>query len=378
MIRSPRSGIQLALLLLVATCVAACGVPGTISSSGRLPAVGAAPTPAPLPPVTFPQDEAPHHDLTEWWYYTGHLHGTDSAGRAHVYGFELTFFQTLRGQFPPYYAAHFAVTDVTRGHFNYDDQAASEPPTVIPASGSRSGFDLRLGGWTMRGLGGHDHLDAGMAGYAIDLDLTGVTPPALHGGSGIITYGPAGFSYYYSRPRMLAGGTLSDHGSPVRVSGQAWMDHQWGNFVSLAGAGWDWYSIQLDDNTEYMLYVLRDAQKRPLTVFGTYVSPDGTGHALAASDIHAQALSTWTSPHTGGTYPSGWRVTITSQTLSIALIPLVRDQELVTSHSTGVAYWEGDVAISGSRASKPVRGEGYVELTGYASLPPGSAGSSFP
>jgi predicted secreted hydrolase len=156
------------------------------------------------------------------------------------------------------------------------------------------------------------------------------------------------------------------------------MDHQWGNFVSLAGAGWDWYSIQLDDNTEYMLYVIRDAQKRPVTIFGTYVAPDGTGHQLVAAELRTQALGTWKSPHTGGVYPSGWHATIASQSLTLTLEPLVRDQELVTAHSTGVAYWEGDVAVNGTRAGKPVAGGGYVELTGYASIPTASAASSFP
>src|SRR5215469_10629090 len=30
------------------------------------------------PQVRMPQDEAPHHDATEWWYFSGHLRGFDS------------------------------------------------------------------------------------------------------------------------------------------------------------------------------------------------------------------------------------------------------------------------------------------------------------
>ena len=225
----------------------AAGLPGTIASGSALPAVAASPTPLALPPVRFPQDEAPHHDLTEWWYYTGHLSARDAAGRTHSYGFELTFFQTLRGQFAPYYAAHFAISDLTRGQFHYDQRAAFAPPDVIPAPDSTSGFNLALAGWTARGLGGRDQLAATMSGYAINLGLTATKPDVLHGGNGIITYGDAGYSYYYSRTRMAVSGTITDHGARLTVSGLAWMDHQWGNFVSLAGAGWDWYSIQLDD-----------------------------------------------------------------------------------------------------------------------------------
>ena len=61
---------------------------------------------------------------------------------------------------------------------------------------------------------------------------------------------------------MALSGTLIDHNQPVQVTGLAWMDHQWGNFLALGGGGWDWYSIQLNNDTEMMLYVIRDAQGR--------------------------------------------------------------------------------------------------------------------
>lgn len=368
--RRPTHILGFAALALLALIVAGCGVPGTISASGTLPAAAAPPTQAPLPAVRFPQDEAPHHDLTEWWYYTGHLYARDSAGHALTYGFELTFFQTLRGQFAPYYVAHFAISDVTGGQFHYDQRVAFEPMSAVPAPGSTNGFDVRIGDWSASGLNGHDELAANMTNYAMRLSLAGKKPAILHGGNGIITYGEAGFSYYYSRPLMTITGTLTDHGQPLAVTGQAWMDHQWGNFLSLAGAGWDWYSLQLNDNTEYMLYVIRDAQKRPISVVGTLVSPSGVASEIPADAINIQATGDWHSPHTGGDYPSGWRITVSSQRLSLVIAPLLRDQELVTTCSTGVAYWEGAIELRGTSGGATVAGVGYVELTGYAATPP--------
>ncbi len=365
------SGIALVLL-------AGCGMPGTIASANRLPTAPPQGTPAPLPPVMFPQDEAPHRDLTEWWYYTGHLHGKDPRGESHAYGFELTVFQTLRGPFPPYYAAHYAISDLSRGQFQYDQRVQFGADASVPAAGSQNGFNLGVGGWTMQGLNGHDHLSAAMSGYAIDLHLVGTKPAVLHGASGIITLGQEGISYYYSRPVMSISGSLDDHGVAVTVAGTAWMDHQWGNFVSLAGLGWDWFSIQLDDNTEYMLYVIRDEQKRAVSVVGTYVGPDGTAHQLDASDIITQATGTWTSSVTHGQYPSGWSVRITSQQVALTLTPALADQELVTTQSTGVAYWEGTVQIVGTAGTTKVAGEGYVELTGYAAVPSATQTPSVP
>jgi predicted secreted hydrolase len=156
------------------------------------------------------------------------------------------------------------------------------------------------------------------------------------------------------------------------------MDHQWGNFVSLAGSGWDWYSIQLANHTEYMLYIIRDAQKRPVSTFGTAIAPDGSASEIPPAQITSQATGSWTSPATGGVYPAGWQVTLPSQRVTLTLTPLLLDQELVTTRSTGVAYWEGAVGISGVAAGQPVTGEGYVELTGYASVPASSQGAITP
>jgi predicted secreted hydrolase len=353
-----------------------CALPGTIAQVGALPEVPAQVTPAPLPPIHFPQDEAPHRDLTEWWYYTGHLVGTNSQGGAHRYGFELTVFQTLRGDLPPYYAAHYAVTDLSRGQFTFDEREQTGAASDLPPAGSTSGFNLTVGGWHARGLNGIDTLSASTPVYGIALSLQSLKPVVLHGGSGLLAEGPSGYSYYYSRTRMSITGTMLDHGDSVPVTGLAWMDHQWGNFVPLAGGGWDWFSMQLDDNTEVMLYVLRDAHHQPIGSFGTVVAPDGTYAEVPPGAISTRAIATWTSHATGGVYPAGWNVTVATESLYVQLSPLLADQELVTAHSTGTAYWEGAVAISGSEAGHVVRGDGYVELTGYAQVPGGPSVSA--
>ena len=42
-------------------------------------------------------------------------------------------------------------------------------------------------------------------------------------GLALITYGLAGYSYYYSRPLMTVSGTVNDHGQTVAVTGR----HGW-------------------------------------------------------------------------------------------------------------------------------------------------------
>jgi predicted secreted hydrolase len=51
--------------------------------------------------------------------------------------------------------------------------------------------------------------------------------------------------------------------------------------------------------------------------------------------------------------------------LELDYVPRVKNQELDTTTSTGVIYWEGDSAINGTSNGKPIAGDGYVELTGF-------------
>jgi predicted secreted hydrolase len=354
----------LALMLLLSSC----SFPGIVSTSSQLPVVNTTPTAASLPPIRFPQDEAAHTDLTEWWYYTGHINAIMPDGKAHHYGFELVFFQVLRGDLPPVYAAHFAISDVTRGEFHFDQRRLSEPAAVIPNGTSTRGIDVNINDWSIKGVNGLDHLAASMANYNLRVDLYGLKYPTLHNGNGIITYGLGGFSYYFSRTRMSLSGILIDHNQLLQVTGEAWMDHQWGNFLTLVGGGWDWFSIQLNNNTEMMLYFIRDASGKTISSYIGYIGPHAESHLLPASAFKVTILDHWRSPVTRASYPSGWRLEISDPQLhtSLILIPELKDQELVVYQSTGNSYWEGAVSIQGQSTGRDVEGEGYVELTGYA------------
>jgi predicted secreted hydrolase len=363
------AGLAPALLALcaIALLLSSCGFPGIVSTSAQLPRASLSPTITPFPPIEFPQDEAAHRDLTEWWYYTGHMNAVVPGGQVRHYGFELVFFQVLRGDLPPVYAAHFAISDVTRGEFHYDQRRLIEPDAPIPDGTSTSGIDVHINDWSVKGVNGLDHLAANMADYKLSLDLHGLKPPTLHNGNGMITYGLGGFSYYYSRTRMSLTGRLIDHNQPLKVTGEAWMDHQWGNFLTLAGGGWDWFSIQLDNETEMMLYLIRDTTGKTISTYVGFIGPRAENLLLPASALKVTVLGHWRSPVTMANYPSGWRVEINDPQLhaSLVLLPELKDQELVVLKSTGNSYWEGAVRIQGESAGQSVRGEGYVELTGY-------------
>jgi predicted secreted hydrolase len=319
-----------------------------------------APTATVVPPISYPADAGSHDVLTEWWYYTGHLR---ARGAPHEYGFEFTVFQLRRAGAPVVYLAHFAVTDV-------DGQTFSHQARTVNGA-AQSGLALNVQDWQVTSDGTDDAIQAQMEpgpgvvqAYGLDLQLHSEKPPALHNG-GYLDYGPQGGSYYYSRTRLSVAGQLrTDQGDWEAVAGQAWMDHQWGNFV-IGNGGWDWYSLQLDDDRELMLYVLRDGKGGTIGVYGTAVDPSGATRALAGPDISAVATGSWTSPHTGAVYPSGWHVMVPAEGLDLVIAPKAQDQELYFPGQSALlssvtTYWEGAVSVAGSAS-----GEGYVELTGY-------------
>ncbi len=217
----------------------------------------------------------------------------------------------------------------------------------------------------MRGANGSDRLVAQIPGYAFDLQTSSTKPAALHDGDGFVDYGSDKYSYYYSRTRMETTGTLEVDGKVLNVQGEAWMDHQWGDFTTWDGGGWDWFALQLDDGSDLMLYVIYAPDGTPGIVDGSLVAPDGTVTALGEGDFTATPTGSWRSPTTGTEYPSGWSVELPAASLSVTVTPDVPDQELDTTRSTGQIYWEGQVSVKGTRNGQPIDGLGYVELTGY-------------
>jgi predicted secreted hydrolase len=146
------------------------------------------------------------------------------------------------------------------------------------------------------------------------------------------------------------------------------MDHEFGSAdLDKDLVGWDWFSLQLDDQRELMLYRLRraDGSADPVSS-GTIIDRDGLGHHLSIGDFTLEPTSYWTSQTSHARYPQRWRLTIPSRQLSLELVPLMAEQELSTTRSTQVTYWEGAIAATGTAQGQPIHGQGYMELTGYA------------
>ena len=359
--------------------------------SGCLPSVYS--RPYPVTPVELPRDDAAHAAPIEWWYYTGHLE--DERGRP--YGFELTFFKAytppeikLLGFLPLYglvergYVAHVAVTDLADGTFVMDQRADF---WGYRADASTEEFEVYLGDWRAeRAADGAGHRVRASAGeFTFDLVLKPTKPAALHGDPpGIQSMGPGGTSYYVSYTRMDVSGTLSRgcgllgcrHSS--NVTGQAWSDHQWGDFDLSSYAGWDWFSVQFEDNTELMLYLIREPSGAYAARAGSVITAAGRTLPLEAGDFEVEPTgTTWTSEETGAVYPAAWRVRVPGEGIDVTVTPALLEQEMNTRATTGIVYWEGAVNVTSNEAGGE-GGVGYVELTNYDLYPYGQTDENTP
>lgn len=323
----------------------------------------------------FPTDMGSHDNFqTEWWYYTGNLE-TDTGRR---FGYQLTFFR--RAVIPPsdrmprtsdwavdqIFLAHFTVSDIENNHF-YQAEKVSRGAAGLAGAQGQPEFSVWLENWQVQQVSERSyqiHAETGEVSLSMEMeDLKGII---LQGDQGYSQKGPetGNASYYTSQTRLKSQGKLRIDGEEIEVQGLSWMDHEYSTSALGKGeVGWNWFSIQLDDNTELMLFTIRDAKgKESPFSSAALILNDGSKTTFSKSDFIITSTNTWVSPHSKVAYPSSWEISIPSQNITLVVQPLMADQEVRLAFT----YWEGAVRITGSINQKPVSGSGYVELTGYA------------
>jgi predicted secreted hydrolase len=307
----------------------------------------------------FPADYFEHPAFrTEWWYYTGNL--TDVANRR--FGFELVFFRqgqmresTNRSAWrvDDVYLAHAAVTDIDGKRFVYSERINRAGPGIAGASEAKA--TVWNGNWRAQWNGEKQNLSALTEDFRFDLRVEPLKPLVIHGVDGVSQKadGEGRASHYITFPRLGLGGRLRIGGEDHDIRGLGWMDHEWfTDQLDASETGWDWFSVQLEDNTELMLFDLRkksggiDSHSA-----GTFVNAKGKARHLTASEFTLRPLAYW------GSYPVKWRIEVPSLDVGLDCEAALQNQELRTN---GTNYWEGAVVYSGTK-----KGVGYLEMTGY-------------
>jgi predicted secreted hydrolase len=332
--------------------------------------------------LEFPEDHGPHAGYrTEWWYYTGNL----TSEKGNRYGFQFTIFRTQISP-PGYekkwprpssawrtqqvYLGHAAITDISGKQHLHTERIAREALGLSAGVQNGAVTAIFLHDWSLHIAPDSHVLKVASDDFSYEFHLAPEKPPVRHGDAGYSPKGsnPDRASCYYSFTRLKTEGRLSVAGEIESVEGFSWMDHEFSTAALEPGlVGWDWFSLQLSDNTEVMLYLLRgeNGKIHPASS-GSRVDANGELRHLVKNDFKVDVLKTWKSQQSDAVYPARWRVQIHSLSLDLYISPNLSDQEMQTLQSTGIIYWEGSVSFTGMKQGRPVTGLGYVELTGYA------------
>lgn len=360
----------------------------------------------------FPRDFFNHPEYqTEWWYYSGNL----AARNGHEFGFELAFFRfgvarheipnassagalnsdsgklntasgiqpSVRSQAPQHrirtpppgiwqvndiYMAHLALSDLTSRKFRYHERVNRAGPGLAGVNERKE--RIWNGNWSVQFHGSTRQLQAVAPDFSLRLFLNPEKPLVLNGYHGFSQKAPGAgnASEYFSLTRLRANGTVGLGSRSYPVTGTSWMDHEFSTSPPDSQLlGWDWLAIQLNNNTEIMLYRVRlKGGAISPDSSGTYIDANGTGHHLGIRDFALKPVQTWTSSHSHARYPIEWRLAVPALRLQLRATTPLKDQELVSDTPFSPTYWEGAIRLRGVEARRPVAGVGYLEMTGYA------------
>jgi len=338
---------------------------------------------------SFPRDHWAHPGYkTEWWYFTGQLQ--DVADSTQRFGYQFTFFKVGVVPESPELNSAWAVADLIMGHAAITDISTGDhrfselvyrtngflgdfPPvgdSLVAWSRAPTGTD---GFWRLSWTGDGFDFNAidDRNGFALDLETRQSKAKMFQGPNGYSKKGegPMAASLYYTFPRLSTSGTVVVDGREFRVSGESWMDKEFGsNLLEEGQVGWDWFSLRLEDGRDVMLFLLRDRSGAVDYGKATLNSAAGVARYLELDEFRIEALDTWRSSETAAEYPIRWRIEIPSESLVFDVSAEAPNQENVSRLVPNLFYWEGSVRITDPAGVR--LGQGYVELTGYGSAVP--------
>jgi len=329
----------------------------------------------------FPRDHWAHPSFqNEWWYFTGHLQSIAQPERE--FGYQFTLFRIGLAAEEPAHASNWAANSIVMGHAAIGDLAhdrhrfSESLYRDVPMLGGFNAFPDSVIGWCRAPAGTDASWQLRWNGDAFDFEMAdrvrGIAfHLETHAEKPLVFQGPNGFSrkgsgetnasMYASFTRLRTDGWVVVDADTIAVRGTSWMDHEFSsNQLAADQVGWDWFSVQLDDGRDLMLYLMRDRDGRIDHATGTVVAADGSARYLTRDDWSVESSQPWTSPRTGARYATAWLLRVPSEQIDVRLRARMRDQE---NRGRSLYYWEGAVNVDDA-AGRHV-GQGYVELTGY-------------
>ncbi|MEA2160318.1 MAG: hypothetical protein QOD66_2698 [Solirubrobacteraceae bacterium] len=295
--------------------------------------------------VHLPADQAAHPSATEeWWYTVGHV-----SARGHEYGYEVQLVSAG--------VAELAIDDVTAGKY-YTQQVFYQPGQF---SVSATKLDVRLPDATLSGPLHAMHLTATLPQARLDLRLNAKGPVLYDNGTGLFPF-LKGSSYYYSLPDLQTSGTVTIGRKTSKVTGQSWLDRQWGTWDWTQLHRWTWMAIQLRNGESINLWDLFSTQGEQR--WATVLHRDGSESLASISPVAKHATRFATSPTTHQRYAGKWIVEIPSlkTRLTVTATPTLQEIQARLPFTPGID--EAASTATGTYQGKRTTGQAFVEQFG--------------
>ena len=323
--------------------------------------------PQPDKDILLPQDHYDHPNFrNEWWYFTGNLKDKNQQ----EFGYQFTIFRFKNDEdnsnslwsASDIYLGHLAITDIANSEYLHKEIYFRKSDLGLAGS-DKDNNKIWISNWMLEFDGNDVHLSARQDEIILDLTLKSRSIPILHGKQGYSKKGadPSNASYYYSITDYETTGKISIDKTVYEVTGNSWYDHEWSSGVLPENViGWDWFSINLNEGSQLMIYQLRNINDVPTPYSaGTFIDENNKVINLNQDQFQLKPIKYWESESTKINYPLEWEIEIPELGINLLTVPKINKQEFNGS----IIYWEGAIDVANS--SNDSLGEGYMELTGY-------------
>lgn len=226
-------------------------------------------------------------------------------------------------------------------------------------------FYLKMPNGTMSGDWNKMCVTVSEGDFRIDIVTKAVHYPILIGGNSVIDMCNMCI-HEYSVPCMETKGTMTVEGKTYSLDdkGYTWFDRQWQNINYMHSTmKWTWISITLDSGEIFSIFDtdLPGWEDNILAI----LLPDGTQiNKRRFNPAFYWQKEYWKSEKSKQRYPVKWQVSIPEAELNVSVVPIMKEQEIVSVLGELNKY-EGCCKVTGNYRGKAVTGSALVELIGH-------------
>jgi predicted secreted hydrolase len=310
-----------------------------------------------LPTLVDPDaDLAANADrVNQSWYLTAHV----TAG-GHRYGF-LAHYLSAGDAKQGFAGSTVSITNEDTGWYTNSDITSLPPQTGLS---DKQGVDIHTDNISWTGDAKEMKLRAKVPEGTIDVTLRPRGHTLYNMGTGYFPmFGDAKYpNYEYALPSVDTSGTMTLNGRTEKVRGESWVDRQWGPLPNVAAgdASWAWMNLNLSNGDKVSVWNTKSDKQNN---FATILKPDGT-QTVAEATLTPDQSTLWTSPTTGKSYPTRWKVTIPGEHAKLNVNVYAKNQELAgVGGANAVPRYEGSAAVTGTYDHRHVTGSTYIEVT---------------